>query len=971
MNLIHLRYRLFVAAFLACGVITSCSEEGVEAPVVAQPGTMTICLDAGGAGSRAGQADIPDNMSPSTYDERTINDLRYFAFPADASAPGAKVLKGRLIPPTQEELADGRYKEYVVRDVEPGSYRVYVVANMPECADAATESQLKALRLDYGKSTLPEAGNLPMIHEPQGITEVAAGGTVVTASLHFTCVKVRYNLIFDKENNENTATAFGNRGLIIKSVNGHNLSASTPLVLGGATAGEAASFSSELPSGRYYATWGRNDNAAGHEDVINGVDGVPATYADRWVYQGTLYLPERYTADSEKQSALSIEAVVVDNTLAPDADGKVDPADIPTGSVNTYRIELGHENEKGQPRQFPRGTYYEIIGQIETTEFTELQAEVKVAEWVPVAMAHMGHTTLSVDKTEAKVTSIESDSIRYVSNAAEVTLGCDDMIDGRPVIVQYGQNTQSRVIKFRINPDIPIGAFAEGSKYPPTGKAKIWIQANHLRKYLDVSYNVQPFFEVTPKDVAISWLENLDSDPTYTKTFHFQTNLGGIAGIDFPAEMSVGSARIKVECDNPSASVGTFTVTALNNPGTTTLFNLTLKPGDGSNPGLAETVIVRVKPPLGDYRVYFRPINDEQGANNWHDAPFNTVVLPEGGENNWTTTWSGPFFYCYSQMGETIGGVIPEYYVWLFSEAWPGNLMTKDQTNKGWYYFNIAPDKIATNGMDGSTKTIIPGETLMMFNSGGDGAHRHRCTHHLDPGLQLFDYEDREGWVLYDPLRAPYYSVYDMRPEIVNARYDIYTQLLPTKWDISYGLIDAEKGKQCTIFGTPVYTQEEVNGVTLYHTQFEFKAPVGDLAKNIVIYFADGSKTMLFDGDNYATSDATAEGYCYKLEGRLTWSRTPVDIEIPMRRIYLKNNENWASPYLHYWIDENNTTSWPGIAMKQLQDGSQWWYLDIQAEYNHIIVSDNGASQSPNRQIPTGTDDLYINNQGIVIGDRP
>ena len=71
-------------------------------------------------------------------------------------------------------------------------------------------------------------------------------------------------------------------------------------------------------------------------------------------------------------------------------------------------------------------------------------------------------------------------------------------------------------------------------------------------------------------------------------------------------------------------------------------------------------------------------------------------------------------------MGETIGGVIPEYYVWLFSEAWPGNLMTKGQTNKGWYYFNIAPDKIATNGMDGSTKTIIPGETLMMFNSGGD-----------------------------------------------------------------------------------------------------------------------------------------------------------------------------------------------------------------------------------------------------------
>lgn len=940
----------------------------MEVPTVAQPGTITICLDAVGAGSRAGQTDAGGNMSPSTYDERTINHLHYFAFPADDSAPGAKVLKGRLIPPTPEELADGRYKEYVVRDVEPGSYRVYVVANMPECAAAATESELKAMRLDYGKSTLPEAGNLPMIHEPQGITEVEAGGTVVTASLHFTCVKVRYNLIFDKENNDNTATAFGDRGLLIKSVNGHNLSASTPLVLGGAMAGEAASFSSVLPSGRYYATWVRNDNAAGGEDVIARVDGVPATYADRWVYQGTLYLPERYTDDSGNQSGLSIEAVVVDNTCAPDADGTVNPADIPTGSVNTYHIELGHKNGADQPRQFPRGTYYEIIGQIETTEFTELQAEVKVAEWVPMAMAHMGHTTLSVDKTEARVTSIESDSIHYESNAAEVTLGCDDMIDGRPVIVQYGQNMQSRTIRFRINPDIPIGAFAEGSKYPPTGKAKIWIQANHLRKYLDVSYNVQPFFEVTPKDVAISWLENIDSDPTYTKTFHFQTNLGGIAGIDFPAEMSVGSARIKVECDNPLASVGTFTVTALNNPGTTTLFNLTLSPRDGSNPGMAETVAVRVKPPLGDYRVYFRPINDEQGGNDWHDAEF-VNILPEGGENNWTNSWAGPYFYCYSQMGETVGGVIPEYYVWLFSKTWPGDHMTKDQTNKGWYYFNIAPDKTATNGMDGSTKTIAPGETLLMFNSGDDGPHRHRCTHHLDPGIQLFDYEDREGWVLYDPLRAPYYMVYDTRPEIVNARYDVYTQLRPASWNISYGMIDAATNKKYTIFGTPVSTQEEVNGITLYHTQFEFKAPAGDLAKNIIIYFADGSKTMLFDGDNYATSDAAAKGYCYRIDGKPKWSRIPLDIEIPMRRIWLRNNLNWAAPYLHYW-NTSSTTTWPGEAMKRFKDGSQWWYLDIPPEYDYIIVSNQGATESQTYHI-TAEGDLYINNEGFVIGDRP
>ena len=161
--------------------------------------------------------------------------------------------------------------------------------------------------------------------------------------------------------------------------------------------------------------------------------------------------------------------------------------------------------------------------------------------------------------------------------------------------------------------------------------------------------------------------------------------------------------------------------------------------------------------------------------------------------------------------------------------------------------------------------------------------------------------------MLYDPLRAPYYMVYDTRPEIVNARYDVYTQLRPASWNISYGMIDAATNKKYTIFGTPVSTQEEVNGITLYHTQFEFKAPAGDLAKNIIIYFADGSKTMLFDGDNYATSDAAAKGYCYRIDGKPKWSRIPLDIEIPMRRIWLRNNLNWAalSPLLEHKFHHN------------------------------------------------------------------
>lgn len=977
-------------AILAGWLLTACSDNYVDSLPVPHPGTITLCLGAPAPGSRADGDPSPDDLAPATYDERTITDLRYFVFPADPDAPGAVTLKGTLLPPSADEMADERYKEYVVRDVEPGSYRVYVVANMPQCATVGSEEELKALRLTYSPTELPRPGRLPMIYEPVAETEVKPGGTVVTANLQFTCVKVRYNLIFDKENNQHTQDAFGNCGLIIKAVNGQKLSEETPLVLGAPMSGITSNdntFNAPLTPGRYFASWTRNDNAGGDEDVITVGEGAPDSYASKWVYQGTLYLPERYTGNKEKQSLLTVEAVVVNGSHSPKADGTVDLSSIPTGPVNTYTIPLGHANGQDQPRQFPRGTYYEIIGQIETTEFTELQADVKVSDWVPVPMAHTGHTTLTVDKTVAKVTSIETDSIHYTSNAPEVVMGCDAKIDGQPVIVQYEQDSRRRVIKFRINPAIPIGKFVEGSKFPPTGRTKIWIQANHVRKYLDVDYNVEPLFEVEPEEVTISWLEGQNDHPTYTKTFRFQTNLGGVKALfqeqrlNFPVVLTNGSAQIKLECADPAAAVGTFTATALRNPGTTTAFSLNLSPLDGSHPELAKTVTIRVKPPLGDYRIYFRAINDNQGENGWKDAEFNAVAT-EGGSDNWNDGWSTPKLYTYTQMGETVGGNIPNYYVWVFSESkgWPGDEMVKDDTNTGWYYVQIAPDKTAANSQDGSTKTIRPGETLMIFNSAPNadtGQHRHRCSHHLDPGIQLFDYEDREGWVLYDPLCAPYYRVYDVRPEIVNATYDVYTQKPLKSWSISYGVQNYANNVATpySIYCNNLsHTVETIDGVTMYHYPSVFKAPAGDLAKSIVYYFEDGTSTTIFGGENFATSDDTARGYCYLIDNKWTWSRTPMHVEPPaMRRVYLKNFDNWPTPYMHYWVQENNkdSTTWPGVAMKRLEPDSQWWYLDIELKYNMIIFSNNGSDQSGNTPIGSGTEPTYRNNGGFVIDDRP
>ena len=120
-----------------------------------------------------------------------------------------------------------------------------------------------------------------------------------------------------------------------------------------------------------------------------------------------------------------------------------------------------------------------------------------------------------------------------------------------------------------------------------------------------------------------------------------------------------------------------------------------------------------------------------------------------------------------------------------------------DTANPGWAYYNFAADAAGVNtgtvGSPGdqSVKRIKPGETLLMFNNGNTngskGVARFRCPHHLDPGIQLFDFEDREGWILYDPLSDPYYKIYDDRPDVVNVEFRIYSVNKIIGWEVKYG----------------------------------------------------------------------------------------------------------------------------------------------------------------------------------------
>lgn len=77
------------------------------------------------------------------------------------------------------------------------------------------------------------------------------------------------------------------------------------------------------------------------------------------------------------------------------------------------------------------------------------------------------------------------------------------------------------------------------------------------------------------------------------------------------------------------AATGTFTVTAATDPVTTTIHEFTVKSKDGSK---SQTIRVTVSPPIGDYRIYFRAINDRSKYNGGNGSDNFKGILAEGGK---------------------------------------------------------------------------------------------------------------------------------------------------------------------------------------------------------------------------------------------------------------------------------------------------------------------------------------------------
>lgn len=894
-------------------VTVSCSDElgGERTPISSESNLHVLVPTV--LSSRGTNPDDASGLPTynATVDECQINDLTLYAFPTGNEG---KLLKKTLPAPLASMMLEQHVANYQL-NIEPGTYHIYVVANMNKVLSGQTiqtEDDLKKIVLSYGVGTepgMPVFTNIPMIYEPKDVngniidTKIEKSGdkyTEVVANLKFTCVKVKLNLLFDPTAE---GSAFKGKSYCIKDILAQKLSPSTTLSWNGAFSNsnvsqdyangfenEVYATSSEASNkGGYYKAGDWTEKAANanvnNKDIITLVQGAtptaaPQNAADKWLFQGTYYLPERYIANASQQSTLKVNGFVNDSF------------------ENNYTIKLGHRQDESptstEVPTFPRGTYYEIIGNIKSLGNMTLDCNVSVKDWTPVTIdAEFNHTTLWVSKTKARVTSTTTDSIDYESNVmlTEADFGCDEKVTTSSgvkdvIVLSKLDAVKNHRITFKINEDIKFSDY--NGKHQ--GTAKVWIKAGNIKKYLDVTYDASPYFEVNPQEVTIYWGSDYN-----TKVVQFKTNLGGLA-FTGNTSSTVGKSTIKASCDKPDTSEGTFKIVAISDPVTTTVHYLTVQPKESAEGfNFVKKIKVTVKPAMGNYRINFRAINDRIPYAGTSDPNKSNVtgnflgVLTEGGNNNWNDGWfeerwtgdknqpqtKNHCIYVYTQIGETENAITGKG--WIYTEkwggkddsGWPGDYMEYDQTNTGWYYKDFSVNAVQKHTQHGATgdRKIKPGETLIMFSNNYNnsvGYSVHRCPQHLEPGIPLFDYEDCEGWIVYDPTSDPTWNIYDAMPTIENIKFTIYTKFQTYGWFKVYGVAHENNGKreQFTIFDKNGKSWSCTNaGNGWYETVITLKTVKGDHEKDIRIMkdnqISDDKSILLFNGNSYEKHDDT------------------------------------------------------------------------------------------------------------------
>lgn len=674
--------------------------------------------------------------------EGVITDLWFFAYPI---GKGEAVVRRIDI---DQLSSDNNYRVFYC-DLKQGEYKIYLTANIPGISIYTTEEQLKAKTLDFSNGNLPVQGKLPLLYEyknneDNNKLEVSPNtSATITANMIFVCSKVKFLLRFN--NKTFSQNSFGSNRLKITSITVKDI----------------------VNTGGLFDGKGNNGTQEQTLTVKNEVD----FNKDEWSYTDILYLPENY--NNKKNTYLEIKGTELTS--------KGDETTI----THTYILPLGGVAGNKSGGDLERGTFYDMTASITGKGKMDMDINMSVFDWtLQDVYADFSQTSLWVSRTgklvdsnddskfdhdnktgqQILVTSQYNDSIGYKTNAKEVTVECVSKIGKKPLVLATVQSGQ---ILFTVNPAILMDDYNGQTK----GTAVVAIRANNLVKYIDVQYNVTPFLNVTPLEVEINTEEGKQS----TYAVLYETNLGGIK-INETILTSANSAnkdKVTITYPTGTSSKGKIMLQSDGNATNTWTSSFTVSPSSPKYDDLKKQVKVTVIPSLNDYRIHFIALNDSRTGEN--GAQINTGNLTTDNK------WPNCNIYLYTQYGMTSDNNIPQS-VWYFfntegqaKPSWPGVSMKEDPENEGWKLFELSTDKPGWCSITGAKpKYPKPGETLIMFNSGENNDYQ-RYPYHMEPGVQLFDFKNREGWFVYDPT-SNLHEFFESKPDIHLVTFNMYYQ---------------------------------------------------------------------------------------------------------------------------------------------------------------------------------------------------
>lgn len=671
--------------------------------------------------------------------EGVITDLWFFAYPI---GKGEAVVRRIDI---DQLSSDNNYRVFYC-DLKQGEYKIYLTANIPGISIYTTEEQLKAKTLDFSNGNLPVQGKLPLLYEyknneDNNKLEVSPNtSATITANMIFVCSKVKFSLRFN--NKTFSQNSFGSNRLKITSITVKDI----------------------VNTGGLFDGKGNNGTQEQTLTVKNEVD----FNKDEWSYTDILYLPENY--NNKKNTYLEIKGTELTS--------KGDETTI----THTYILPLGGVAGNKSGGDLERGTFYDMTASITGKGKMDMDINMSVFDWtLQDVYADFSQTSLWVSRTgklvdsnddskfdhdnktgqQILVTSQYNDSIGYKTNAKEVTVECVSKIGKKPLVLATVQSGQ---ILFTVNPAILMDDYNGQTK----GTAVVAIRANNLVKYIDVQYNVTPFLNVTPLEVEINTEEGKQS----TYAVLYETNLGGIK-IDKESLTSANKDKVTITYPTGTSSKGKIMLQSDGNATNTWTSSFTVSPSSPKYDDLKKQVKVTVIPSLNDYRIHFIALNDSRTGEN--GAQINTGNLTTDNK------WPNCNIYLYTQYGMTSDNNIPQS-VWYFfntegqaKPSWPGVSMSEDPENEGWKLFELSTDKPGWCSITGAKpKYPKPGETLIMFNSGKNNDYQ-RYPYHMEPGVQLFDFKNREGWFVYDPT-SNLHEFFESKPDIHLVTFNMYYQ---------------------------------------------------------------------------------------------------------------------------------------------------------------------------------------------------